>query len=137
MVDIAVTDFLLNEVTSQLFTDYNFFGTGTSSAATTVDLTDLVSPVQIGAGTLNRNKIRESGTTESFIGSGSQTFVNLFKLNSLEPNVLPVNLREFGSHKTEADNNDMGSRKVLTVDQTKDNTVTWNIRYQMRVNRVN
>lgn len=137
MATITIPDRLLNEVTSTLFADYNHFGAGTSTTATTVDLVDLISPVQMGTTASLRNKVRESGTTKSFIGSGSQTFINLFKMNTLEPNVLPVNISEMGLFKTLGDNNDLGGRVVLNVAQTKDNTGSWNIRYQMRVSRTN
>lgn len=131
---ISIQDRLLNETANTWFDNYNYVGTGTSPAITDGTETDLVSPVQIGAGTTNRNKVSESGTTESFITDN--VWVRLFKLTTLEPNVLPVNLNELGLFKTEPDNNDMASRLVLNVPQTKDNTSAWNIRFTGRVRRI-
>lgn len=130
-----ITDRLLEEVTNTWYTDYNYLGCGTSGASLADDDTDLTSPVQIGAAAANRNKVSESGTTDSFIDG--QSWVRTFLLNTVEPNTLPVNLREFGNFKTEADNDDMGSRHVMNVQQTKDSTTSWRVRFQGRTDRIN
>ena len=131
---ISIPDRLLNELANNWYTNYTYLGTGTSGATTIGTETDLYSPVQMGAGTLNRNKVTETGTTQAFITNN--VWSRLFKFTTLEPNVLPVNLREFGLFKTEPDNNDMGGKFVLNVQQTKDNTSSWNIRVQCRVSRL-
>jgi hypothetical protein len=130
-----ITDRLLEELSLTWYTDYDYMGTGTSPAAVADDDTDLTNPVQIGAAAANRNKVAETGTTESFIDGVSWT--RLFLLNTVEPNTQPVNLREFGSFKTEADNNDMGSRLVTNVAHTKDNTISFKVRFSGRTNRTN
>ena len=134
MTQISIQDTLLNEQVTNWFNNYLYLGCGTSSSVTIGTETDLYTPKQIGATAANRNKVSETGTTSAFVSDN--VFVRLFKLTTIEPNVLPVNLRELGLHKTEADNNDMGSRIVLNVNQTKDNTVAWNLRFQGRVSRL-
>lgn len=132
---IAITDRFLNEVTQTWFDDYQYFGVGTGTTVFLGTDTDLNIPQQIGGTSALRNKVYDSGST-SFITSGSTSFVHLFKLNTLEPNTQPVNLRELGTFKTLADNNDMGNMQLLNVAQTKDNTVQWNVRFQGRVRRI-
>jgi len=134
-MSVTLPDRFLQEVTQTWFDNYQYFGVGTGTTAFVGTETDLNIPQQIGTTAALRNKLYDSGST-SFITSGSTSFVFLFKLNTLEPNTLPVNLRELGMFKTQADNNDMGSMQLLNVAQTKDNTVAWNVRFAGRVNRI-
>ncbi len=128
-----IADRLLNEVSQTLFDDYDFMSTGTSGAALNDADVDLTSPVQIGSS--DRNKVSESGSTTSFVEN--EVFVKTFLLNTVEPNSLPVNLQEFGLQKTVTGTIDMASRTTLNVSVTKDNTISFRIRFQGRVNRIN
>ena len=133
---ISLQNRFLVERTQNWFDDYQYFGIGTGTVPNSGTETDLLNPVQIGTIPDNRNILFSSGST-SFITAGSTGFIHLFKLNTLQPNTLPVNIKELGMFKTASDNNDMSSRHVLNVIKTKDNTAAWNIRFSGRVSRIN
>ena len=125
-------DGILNFVAQQVFDEYKYFTAGTANAVIANDAVDITSPVIIDA--VNRNKIRESGASESSVTNNSM--VMLFILGPGEPLVQPVNIGEIGLVNSLAGGTILGLGAKLNSLQTKDNLVTQRYRCNITVGRV-